>query len=187
MRSTDADHGAVLAPTGETPFEVLVRLDGRVRRAMRRACLVMAGDPNLADEAYSDVALERIHRIVELYDPTKRSSLDNYVLRTLYLYTRKWAMRSRKFITGRVPRQTVPELPGTTNAPSDAAVEVHSILDRLSDYDRWLLENRFMRGYTLREMRIALGVSKGCAAAHINQALRRARELIAECHEEYNG
>lgn len=162
----------------ETAFEVAARLRPRLMRTLTRVCKSVAGDGELAEDAFSEVVLERAERVLELWDPEK-SSLESYFIRTMSLYTRKWAARRRKFISGRVPRGgAVVEKGRDTTQARERNLELSLVLDQLDPYDKWIIEQHALHEYTFKEIAETLNISKGAARCHYNQALQRAQDLV---------
>lgn len=162
----------------EPAFAVVVRLEPRLRKMLRRVCYLTAGNTDLAQEAWSDVVLERCERVMETFNPDKGSSLDGYFIRTMRLYATKWCRRQRRFITGRLPRGSSAGYESVGERMNlDAKIEVESLLSQLSDYDQWLVRRHVLEGYTFKEMRIALGISKGAVRCHFNKAMRKLAEI----------
>lgn len=187
-------------PVMEKAWEVIVRCEDRLRRALRVACRSACHDArlgaSLVDDAWTEVVLERARRVVELFDPGRgdvKRDLDNYFVGTMKLYARKWAARRMKFVSGRVPRAPG-ELIDSQTGKSDgerewdatfARTDLNMMLSNLSDYDQWLIRSHELEGYTFAEMRDAYDheISRGTVRNHFNVAMARLEE-VADAERE---
>lgn len=153
----------------ETPFEVALRLQDRLMAVLSMEC----GSRQLAEEAWSDVVLERIHRVCELYDESK-GSLDGYVVMTMRLYARKWRRRSLRFIgeKTRLARSSSPL--STHHSTVDKTDLSEELLARLDVYDAWILRAHVLEGYTFKEIASVANLSKSMMRIHYERALRGA-------------
>jgi len=159
--------------TPESPWEVAIRLESTLRNVLARTV-----GKNNVDEAWSDVVLERICRIVELYDPAK-GSLDGYVVRNIRWYAYKAyhtdaSARKAKRLTSLGVNDELRSRP----VSNETNLELQLILDKLNEWDRWLLKTHVMQGFTIEEIAKKMDVSLNTARNRLRNALRAARRLV---------
>lgn len=124
------------------------------------------GDRNLADEMFSDVALERLPRLFELYDEEKGPA-DNYMLRNIRWYAFKHVNRRRKH--EELEHKGIRDKHTFTDA-----------LDVLSELDRYLIEANVLYGMTYGEIAQDLN----WPTHTVSRAVKNAKERLAECYDE---
>lgn len=167
----------IITCTGETPFQVALRLEPQLRNVLRQQC----GSAAKAEDAWSDVVLERISRVCELHKPAQ-GPLDTYVIYTMRWYACKWAkMRAAvrnanrtKSIHGR--QLAVTDGEDETGQLLDA-MDLEEVLRELSDYDQWLIRTHALEGHPFTAMARVMGVTHPIAKQRYEQALARAAEL----------
>lgn len=105
-------------------FEYIIKYEKRIRSLLMKAA---RNDIDLCNEMFSEVALERIHRIFELYDGIR--PLENYVLNSIRWY-------AFKYYNKRKAHQCIDEM--------DITFEINEshldALDSLNDVERYLVE-----------------------------------------------
>lgn len=158
--------------SSEDPWKFLVDNEDRIRGILRRL------DASLEDEMWTNVVLERIQRIVLLYDVSYgTATLRTYVLNNLRLYAMKYvALHYRKEIKLKVDDNI--ELAGAYNP--DAAIKqlVNVVLESLSKTHSTILLMRYYFDYNFHEIGDAIGRKRGMAQIHHNEALIAAREEL---------
>jgi hypothetical protein len=143
-------------------FEYALANEKRIRSMLLKSA---RGDRNLADEMFSDVALERLPRLFELYDESK--PIDNYMLHNIRWYAFKHVNKRRGFSelehVGRRDKQ-----------------EFTDALDSLCDLDKYLLEAHVLYGMTYTEIAQDLQ----WPVHVVSRSMKQAKERLAECYEE---
>lgn len=133
-------------------------------------------DRLLADELMSDVVLERLPRIIELWQVNGDGRpLKPYVNNTVMLYCWKYVMIKR--------RKTLQELPedyglcASVNDPStlEHDEEVDYLLSCLSDDERQLVYLNVVHGYSYKTLADMTGISRVKISAIVRDALERVR------------
>lgn len=159
-----------------TPFDTAIRLERKLMAMLRRRV-----GADKADDAWSEVVLERICRVCELWDPTITPSLDAYVIRTMKMYAYKWvctcAERVRQRATQSLPDDMSVEPPDDLKRA--ALLDLDEVLNELSEYDRWILRSIVIEGYTVSELSKSTGYSRPRLKASYDAALARAQDLAA--------
>lgn len=157
--------------SSEDPFAIVIRLEPRIRHAIRKICGAAR-----VDDAWSEVVLERIHRIVSLHDETK-GNIDGYVLKNLKWYVYKWAHTSTEAKRDKcsVSLNPVNEAHCTDN---DNVLELKLILEQLSEYDQWIIKTHAIQGFTIEETAKAANCSRNTARHRYHAAIERARNLV---------
>ena len=61
-----------------------------------------------------------------------------------------------------------------------SGLEAELLLGKLDDYDAWLIRYRVLEGYTFPEIAEALEVPLAVARRQVNQAINRARGILAD-------
>ncbi len=123
------------------------------------------GDRNVAEEMFSDVALERLPRLFELYDESR--PVDNYMLNNIRWYAFKYMNR----------RKHHAELEHTGIRDKHSHLDA---LDLLNELDRYLIEANVLYGMTYTE--IAADLS--WPSYLVSRAVKTAKKRLAECYEE---
>lgn len=180
LSTTDTSKGH---PFADIAFEMVSRLEPKLRSMLRRVCMRYFGNDSLVDDAFSEVVLERAIRVVELWREEQSKSIDGYFIRTMRRYAVKWAKRQNRFITGRVPRgsidaETAGAMGQQSYEPSQAAAEAETILSHLDEFDQWLIRNKDMEGYTFAEMADVMDICKSTVRKYYRSAMARLRESI---------
>lgn len=161
--------------TDETPWEVALRLEGRLRAMLQRTV-----GSHRVDDAWSDVVLARITRVCELHNPLS-APLDAYVIFTMRCYASKWlggcAERRREKITQSLP-EDMQGADGETEI-SARLLDLKEVLHELSEYDRWILDMIIVHGYTVSELHRSTGTSRRKLTQSYYGALERAQALAA--------
>lgn len=139
-------------------------------KLIRRLCKYISYDRE--DELW-DVAVDKVPRIVELFDPSRGLTLRGWVMNSLRRYLWKWMRKEGK-------RQARLE-PLYDEHGTEATFElddkdvVYSVMEKLSPYDRQLLTLHLVAGKSFQEIADMLGCAVGTAHGHYSAALRRAR------------
>ena len=132
-------------------------------RLLRMFLRVARGDRGLAEEIYSEVAVERLPRIFELYDFTR--PVDNYVLNSLRWYAIKWMAKRDT----RAKREASTEIEYSSHDIPSWAVE----FDGLDDAERTLMSAVHEYGMTFAEI------------AHAwSWPVQTVRQSVKHCHEK---
>ncbi len=146
----------------EVAFAYVIKNEKRLRNLMR----VMAhGDPQLADEMYSDVVLERIVRLFELWDGDR--PIDNYVMKNLKWYAYKFRNKQRKD-------------PEVSEHVAARPQEMGDILDGLDDWQRYFIEANVFYKMTISEIANDCGLS----ISKVSRGVSNAKERLAELWQE---
>ena len=146
-------------------FAYLVENEKRIRAMLLRAA---HGDKNFADEMYSDVVLERLPRIIELWDGDR--PLENYALNNLRWYAFKWMNR----------RRAHNELADSHSYADKEADDSDSALSTLDELDQYLIKAYYIHEMPMREIAAALKWPRYV----VSYAIKQAREKLAEAYEE---
>jgi len=181
-------------------FEYVTQNWDELRSYVRRLCSSRLRDmprdaaEALLDEMMSDVVVDKIPRAVERFEYWREVPLDYWVKGTIRRFLAKW-FRTRRDRYSRQPRRSdvsredkhsrrseVPDTRSTRDSEdlelqqSDAMESLEVALRDLSYEDRAVLVMRFVAGYRLEDVAVALGCSKGKAHSVIQRALQRARD-----------
>lgn len=124
--------------TGDKPFEWVIAYKERLLKMFKR---VAKGDPALAEEMYSDVAVCRIHRLFELHDGVR--PLENYIMRNLRWYAIKYRDR-REYLNSRQVSIDI-----TTEDSYRQADPI--ALDYLEPTEQWLIRAKYEWRLTVNE------------------------------------
>ena len=130
------------------------------------------GNPADAEDLTQQVALKALHR---LRDGTPAPAVRSYLFATARsVLATFWSGRAR-LPEAELPDDVVGADEGREVLPSDeAAAWVAHILDGLTSSQRRVLELRFLRGYSLREVAGEMGQSVGSIKVLQLRALRKA-------------
>jgi DNA-directed RNA polymerase specialized sigma24 family protein len=142
-------------------FEYAVKNEKRIRALLLKSA---RGNRDLAEEMFSDVALERLPRLFELYDGVR--PVDNYMLNNIRWYAFKYMNRRRNA-----------ELHETGAYEKASHLDA---LDALDELDRYLIEASVLYGMTNTEIARELQWPTHC----VSRALKKAKEHLAECYDE---
>jgi len=123
------------------------------------------GDRNLAEEMFSDVALERLPRLFELYDESR--PIDNYMLHNIRWYAFKYMNRRKHYS----------ELEHTGIRDKHSHLDA---LDSLNELDRYLIEANVLYGMTYTEIAADLN----WPSYLVSRAVKTAKDRLAECYDE---
>lgn len=152
----------------ETHWDVLLKHEKTIKRVFSRL-----GD---AEELFSDVAIPRAQRILDLYDETKGASQKTWLIRNLYLYARKHVAKEYH----RSRRHTaIQDNLGEYTDNSDLEL-VSTILGRLSKFDATILYLRHYQNLGFKELGDLLGVKRGMARVYYSKALDNAQLYLLE-------
>lgn len=164
-------------------FELAVRLQPRLMRALKRAARAWGGSTKqkaqaLADELWGEIVLERGPRIIELWDPKRTANVENYFVRSVRQYAEKRLRRRHN----RDPKQAPDYDRGSRDDADKAEIkaEVELLLSQLHEFHAWVLRAHIIMGYNYGEIAEALGKSKSYARVAVRRALRAAREIAAD-------
>ena len=188
----------VLLPKGamtmDLHWEWILLHEADIRAMLARTCRKRY---DLIDDLWSEVIVEKCEQCMNAYDPhhPSRASLKTYMMVNLRMYVWKWVNR-----LGRPHRErgfvSLEKWSHTTNKydveqgpfakvidakqKHDDIDEVNSILEQLSEYDRYLLELKHIHDLTFDEMAEIIDVSaKTTARNHYRAALARAKSIAA--------
>jgi RNA polymerase sigma-70 factor (ECF subfamily) len=133
------------------------------------------GNPADAEDLTQQVALKALHR---LRDGTPAPAVRGYLFATARsVLATFWSGRAR-LPEAELPEDVVGAYEGHEVLPSDgAAAWVAHILDGLTPSQRRVLELRFLRGYSLREVADEMGQSVGSIKVMQLRALRKAASI----------
>jgi hypothetical protein len=121
--------------TNERAFEYAIANEKRIRAMLLKSAY---GDKNLADDMFSDVALERLPRLFELWDESK--PIDNYMMCNLKWYAFKYVNhKKRKFEP--LYDDHYKSGPGHLD-----------VLDQLNEVDKYLIEASVFYGMSVQEI-----------------------------------
>ena len=123
-------------------------------------------------EALRDEVIDRYPQVLRLWD--RNRPLWPYLKQNL-----KWYLYKRVTLIRKARRETL-ELSSdlSVEVNQDDVLEVQLILDGLSKYDRWLLYNHYVLGFTLRELSGATPYSHSTILLHRDKALERCRNAL---------
>lgn len=145
-----------------------------IERQLRSIIARVAGSSRV-DDAWSEVVIDRLEGVLATYNPSK-GSLQNHLRIQMRWYVYKWAHTSR---AAKVKRATA----SLTNV--DVAVyddqdgcDVQLMVEELEPYDRWVLTQHYLNGYSIPELAASAGVSIGAMKKSLAQALSNAREVV---------
>lgn len=154
-------------------------------KELRNLCRIMCSHRyDLQDEAFSQVCF-RMPQIFSTFDVRIGASIKTHAFKNARWYLWKWLRGPHV----RRPKQeaeweSLPDEVPEEIIDLDLPMEVQQIMDRLSEYDRTLLLLYHVHSYTFQEIADYLDVVKGTARNHYLAALKRAREIANELHEE---
>lgn len=152
----------------ETHWDVLLTHEKTIKRVFSRL-----GD---AEELFSDVAIPRAKRILDLYDETKGTTQKTWLIRNLYLYARKHVAKEYNRTRNHTPIQ---DYLGEYTDNADLEL-VSTILGRLSKFDATILYLRHYQNLGFKELGELLGVKRGMARLHYARALENAKLYLLE-------
>lgn len=126
------------------------------------------GDRECASQMYSDVAIERIHRIFELWDGVR--PLENYAFNAIRWY-------AYKYVNKRRPAQFDEDF-----VPPTYTQESHlDALDALSETERYLIASSVFYGLSVRDIAAELGWSMHATT----QALQYAKDNVRMMYDDW--
>jgi DNA-directed RNA polymerase specialized sigma24 family protein len=143
-------------------FEYAMQNEKRIRSMLLKSA---RGDRQLADEMFSDVALERLPRLFELYDASR--PIDNYMLHNIRWYAFKYMNKRRHY--AELEHTGIRDKHGFTDA-----------LDSLNELDRYLIEAHVLYGMTFTEISKDLN----WPVHLVSKAVKIAKDRVAECYDE---
>ena len=154
----------------EAHWQFLIEHECAIRRIFRNI------SPYLADELWSEVALVRIERIIELYDPEHESkaALKTYVFTNLYLYAKKYVARQKNLARRNVELQ---DYFGEVTDNNNREL-VNTLLSKLPRFQAAVLFMRHYEELGFLEMGQRLGVKRGMARVYYQDALKAARVYL---------
>lgn len=142
-------------------FKYVVDNEKRIRSLLTKAA---RGDLDLSAEMFSEVVLERIIRIFELYDGVR--PLENYVLNSIRWY-------AFKYVNKRKAHQHIDEVEITREeTPSHL-----DALDALSDIERYLIEANVLYKMSAVEIASELNWSVSQTSRSIHYAKHNLRMM----------
>lgn len=149
------------------PWEYIILKE----KQLRYLCLVGSrGRPDLADEIWTDVILDKVPRCIELWDEER--PLWTYVKANIRAYI--WKYVNKKFAQAPVEQLNERHV----NVEYDARLRVIEIMESLTESSREILYLKHMQGLTTEELSVYYGVSMGKAHMMYHAALDEAKELF---------
>lgn len=155
----------------DTPYEVAMKLEKRLRSALQRAVGV-----HRVEDAWSEVVLERVTMIMRRYDPTK-GTIANHVIACVKWYTYKWNVSSRA-AKQRKATESIADRELAPHCDSDAGVLIRDVIGWLDPFDAWVVEQHHLEGYSIKELADASGRSAGHIKRRLEFAMREMREYM---------
>jgi len=152
----------------ETHWDVLLKHEKTIKRVFSKL-----GD---ADELFSDVAIPRSKRILELFDENKGASQKTWLIRNLYLYARKHVAKEYNRTRNHT---SIQDYLGESTDNSNTEL-VSTILGRLSKFDATILYLRHYQNLGFKELGELLGVKRGMARLYHARALDNAKLYLSE-------
>lgn len=147
-------------------WELLIEYEASIRRMLRRLSI------KYEEELWSEVVLDRIERIVELWDGERHPK--PYIISNLRWYAFKWL---QKLETHHEIWDVERSYTETKHITRDA---VNNILSRMNEYDALILQMYHIGSYTFQEIADSLGISKATANNHYHKAMREARAIVSK-------
>lgn len=147
----------------EKAFQYAMQNEKRIRNLLRKAA---RGDEQCALEMFSDVALERLPRLFELYDGVR--PIDNYMLNNIRWYAFKYVNARRRGLAF--------ESEETYEAKSDYV----DALDNLNELDRYLIEASVFYDMSYKEIAADLQWS----VSAVSRAVKKAKQRVADMYDE---
>jgi DNA-directed RNA polymerase specialized sigma24 family protein len=141
------------------PFQYVLDNQRKIKAILLKQAY---GDKDLAELMFSEVVLERIHRIFELYDGVR--PLENYVLNAIRWYAFKYANKHRRTMSYET-------LAGANVSYDTQTLE---ILDGLSEIDRYLLTAHVLYEMTMQEIADELDWS----VPSVSSGIKKAKEAL---------
>ncbi len=175
-----SETAALIESLRDKPFEIALVLESRLRSVIRRVC-----GKHRVDDAWSDVVLERITRIVELYDPVK-GSLQAHVVTNVRWYVYKWAHTDVAAKQNKSVRSLDSVRETSVVDKQDTKLELDLLFSKMHDFDVWILRTHVIEGFTLDQVAVTLGCSLNTAKNKYRAAMERARKLVSSGDTESN-
>lgn len=153
-------------------WDVALRCEPYLRKVMTRRY-----GPDLCDELWTDVVIERASRVHELYD-TRRDvnsrGVDIYFVGTMLWYAHKHVAKIKKRRDREEYRESLPDVPvGDT---SNSVLEYLST--RLSDFECWLLEHVAVHGFEFSQIAEVCDTTSQTVGRWYKETLEKAREAL---------
>lgn len=130
-------------------------------------------DRDLADELMSDVVYERLPRILELWDRDK-GPINNYVNCNIKLYVFKHIQKQHK--TDKLFEYS--EVDDYYYSNHEAIVEVLTILDTLTEYERSLIWSHLALGISCRQLSQTLDIPRSALTRQLKDILEKIRRAF---------
>lgn len=132
------------------------------------------GDPHLRDELLGEF-VDRMPRLMEIWDPERDTSFWAYAHRSLKWYAYKYVRRVARMACTEFVDQQRPQM---CRVSTEVALEVQLLVERLDDYSADLLVQRYALEYTWDEMARIHGRSVNKIRKDTAQALDDAKAAL---------
>lgn len=156
-------------------LEWLVENEEYIRWVCRIAARSYKGRDYIIDDLW-DVAVDKVQRLHETFDPLAGASLKTYIHRSLRWYMWKWIVKKEKHDQKHTPIDLERAYIEIDNLESKD--EVYYLLSELTEQERELLVMHHVYEWTFGEMGDALGCSTSSARNYYYAALERSRERL---------
>lgn len=160
-------------------WQVLIDNEKPIRRILYKL------DRRKVDEMWTDVVLERIQRIVMLFDPgypnsedlPEKERLKNYVCTNIFWYAKKYLARNAN-LAAKHKHVPLDDNSLSITFDTDNRELVNTLLSKLSKRSAAIIFMRHMQDEGFQEIGEALGLSRGSARLHYAKAIEEAKTYL---------
>lgn len=153
-----------MSSSNEDAFAYVIANEKRIRALLLK---VARGDHNCADEMFSDVVLERLPRLFELYDGVR--PIENYMLNNIRWYAFKYVNKKHK--------RVFESLEFVKHKDPSSFLDA---LEYLNEMERYLVEAVVFYRMSHREIAVHLGRPVSHVSAGIHHVFEKLRVIYAD-------
>jgi RNA polymerase sigma factor (sigma-70 family) len=177
--TADVDHdpGTLLASAAAGDEEAFSRIVASHHEDMRRVCVVVTGDPRVADDAVQAAWAIAWRRLGSVRDPGRlRPWLVSVAVNEARQLVRSQRRRSLHEMTPADPSERA----ATDPAAGISGIDMRDALARLDPRDRALLAMRYVAGFDATELAAATGLSPSGTRARLARLLARLSKELGD-------
>lgn len=144
---------------------------------MRRVCLAVCGDHEIAEEATQAAWFIAWKKLDRVYGPMQ---LRPWLVSVAVNEARKLMRKRQRRARLEVPIEAIRQRGGADPATGVASLDLRQAIARLEAEDRALLAMRFVAGFDSNELAAATGISASGTRSRIERLLKRLRRELRD-------